>query len=181
MPNRIAEGERLPDAAFTVMGASGPEVKPTAEIFSGYSVALFALPGAYTPVCHREHLPGIVALCDTLIASGVDIVACTSVNDVFVLDRWGRDHDSKGKVLMLADGNAEFALKTGLAIDLSKFGLGIRSNRYVMLVSDGVVKLLNVEESLMNHDKSSAKNLCSLMGSRREQRSTVGEHSATVA
>jgi glutaredoxin/glutathione-dependent peroxiredoxin len=163
MPNMIKVGERLPDAAFTAMGPTGPEVKSTADVFNGRSVALFALPGAYTPVCHRQHLPGIVALGDVLRSQGIDTIACTAVNDVFVLDHWIHEHDPNGKVLMLADGNAEFALKTGLAVDLSRFGLGIRSNRYVMLVADGAVRILSVEDSLMSHDKSSAKTLCSLM------------------
>jgi peroxiredoxin len=159
----IKVGDQLPEAVFTVMGAQGPEVKSTADIFSGRAVALFALPGAYTPVCHRQHLPGIVAMADQLKKRGIDTVACTAVNDVFVLDRWAEEHGSNGNIIMLADGNAEFALKTGLAVDLSRFGLGIRSNRYVMLVGNGVVKLLSVEDLLMNHEKSSARTLCELM------------------
>lgn len=159
----VRQGERLPDANFVVMGASGPEVKTTTEIFEGKRVALFGLPGAYTPICHKEHLPGIVALHDSLRQNGIDVIACTAVNDVFVLNRWARDHNARGKVLMLADGNGDFAIKSGLAVDLSEFGLGIRSNRYAMFVADRLVNLLSVEDVLSNHDKSSASSLCGMM------------------
>lgn len=159
----IKVGDRLPDVAFTVMGATGPDVKSTAELFDKRSVALFAVPGAYTPICHRQHLPGIVSLSGELRNRGIDMVACTAVNDIFVMEQWGEQLGATGKVVMLADGNAEFALKSGLAVDLSKYGLGVRSNRYVMLVGDGSVRLLSVEDVLMNHNKSSAATLCQLM------------------
>ncbi len=159
----VSQGEQLPEASFVVMGEAGPVVKSTAEIFEGKRVALFGLPGAYTPICHKEHLPGIVALYDALRGHGVDTVACTAVNDVFVLNRWAKDHDARGKVLMLADGNGDFAVASGLAVDLSEFGLGVRSNRYAMFVSDGRVSLLSVEDVLSNHDKSSAASLCDMM------------------
>jgi peroxiredoxin len=156
----IKVGDQLPDTVFTVMGAQGPETRSAAAVFGGRSVALFALPGAYTPVCHKEHLPGIIALANEIKRRGIDTVACTAVNDIFVLHHWAHEHGADGKVLMLADGNAEFALKTGLAVDLTKFGLGIRSMRYAMLVGNRAVKLLNVEEALLNHDKSSAATFC---------------------
>jgi glutaredoxin/glutathione-dependent peroxiredoxin len=156
----IGEGDRLPDATFVVMEPAGPAMRTTREIFDDKRVALFGLPGAYTPVCHKEHLPGIVALHDTLRQHGIDTVACTSVNDVFVLNRWSRDHAARGKVLMLADGNADFAIKAGLAVDLVEFGLGIRSNRYAMFVANGAVTVLSVEDVLSEHDKSSANSLC---------------------
>lgn len=159
----VRQGELLPDANFVVMGSSGPEVKTTTEIFEGKRVALFGLPGAYTPICHKEHLPGIVALHDTLRKNGIDVIACTAVNDVFVLNRWARDHKARSKVLMLADGNGDFAIKSGLAVDLSEFGLGIRSNRYAMFVADRLVSLLSVEDVLSDHDKSSAASLCGMM------------------
>jgi peroxiredoxin len=159
----LREGDRLPDATFVVMEASGPELRSTGDIFGGRRVALFGLPGAYTPVCHKEHLPGIVSLLDTLQSHGIDTVACTAVNDVFVLSRWARDHGTRGKILMLADGNADFAVKSGLAVDLTQFGLGIRSNRYAMLVSDGSVSLLSIEDALSDHRKSSAASLCAKM------------------
>lgn len=159
----IKVGEAVPDAAFTVMGPTGPKVRTTAEIFGGRSVALFAVPGAYTPTCHKQHLPGIIALADQILSQGIDMVACTAVNDIFVMERWAEDLGGSGKVHMLADGNAEFALKSGLAVDLSKYGLGVRSNRYVMLVGNGNVRLLNVEDVIMQHDKSSASTLCQMM------------------
>ncbi len=163
----IRVGDQLPDAIFTVMGPEGPQARSTAEIFHGKAVALFAVAGAYTPTCHRQHLPGIVALSSEMMRMGIDTVACAAVNDIYVLDRWASEHGNAGRVLMLADGNAEFALKTGLAVDLTRFGLGIRSMRYVMLAANGAVKLLNVEEVLTDHDKSSAATLCSMFSSVR--------------
>lgn len=162
----IKEGERLPDTSFVVMDATGAKMYSTQEVFGGRKVALFGLPGAYTPVCHKEHLPGIAALHDSLIGAGIDTVACTAVNDVFVLHRWARDHGVHRKVLMLADGNAEFAMKTGLAVDLSEFGLGIRTNRFAMIVSDGKVDVLGLEETISDHDKSSAASLCAALEAR---------------
>jgi peroxiredoxin len=159
----IKEGERLPDASFVIMESQGARMCATKDIFEGRKVALFGLPGAYTPVCHKEHLPGIAALFDSLIGGGIDVVACTAVNDIFVLHRWARDHGVQRKVMMLADGNADFAVKAGLAIDLSEFGLGIRTNRYAMIVSNGVVKALGVEDTISDHDKSSAASLCAKM------------------
>ncbi len=107
----LKQGDKLPDAMFGVMTAEGPELKSTAEIFRGHRVALFGLPGAYTPVCHRQHLPGIVALQPMLESHGIDTVACTAVNDVFVLDRWAKEVGARGKIVMLADGNGDFAGK----------------------------------------------------------------------
>lgn len=160
----IRVGDQIPDTVFTVMGARGPEMRSSADVFLRRSVALFALPGAYTPVCHKEHLPGIVALCDEIKSKGIETIACTAVNDIYVLDRWSREMGADGKVLMLADGNAEFAIKAGLAVDLTRFGLGVRSMRYVMLVANGAVKLLNIDEVITSHDKSSAATLCSMVG-----------------
>jgi peroxiredoxin len=171
----IREGQTLPEATFVVMEKLGPELKSTRDIFAGRRVALFGLPGAYTPVCNKEHLPGIVALHDTLRQHGIDTVACTAVNDVFVLSRWARDHGAKGKVMMLADGNADFATKSGLAVDLTQFGLGIRSNRYAMLVADGTVTMLNVESVLSKHDQSSAATLCARMSETAPQGGAEGE------
>jgi peroxiredoxin len=159
----VKEGSMLPEAVFVVMGPEGPKLKSTREIFDGRRVALFGLPGAYTPICHREHLPGIVALRETLTRHGIDTVACTAVNDVFVLERWAADHDAQGKILMLADGNAVFATRAGLTIDLSEYGLGIRSNRYAMVVASGRVVMLSLEEAFMTHKKSSAAALCERM------------------
>ncbi len=160
----ISVGDRLPEAKFFVMGADGPEPKTTSEVFGGRKVALFAVPGAYTPTCHQKHMPGFLERLDEIKGKGVDAVCCTSVNDIFVLDQWSKDTGAAGKVEILADGAAEFAEATGLDIDLSGFGLGKRSKRYAMLVDDGVVKVLNVEDSPPEHDKSSAATLCSAIG-----------------
>lgn len=159
----IAPGVKLPDAKFTVMGANGPEGKTTADVFAGKKVALFAVPGAYTPTCHQQHMPGFVDRVSELKAKGIDQVVCTAVNDVFVLDNWAKDTGATGKVLMLSDGNGDFAKALGLDIDLTAFGLGVRSKRYAMLVNDGVVEVLNVDESPPVHDKSSAATLCSMI------------------
>jgi peroxiredoxin len=162
----IKIGDRLPDATFVVMGTEGPETKSTADVFGGKTVALFAVPGAYTPTCHQQHMPGFLARLDELTKKGVDAVACTSVNDIFVLTQWAKDTGATGKVTMLSDGSAAFAKATGLDVDLSSRGFGIRSKRYAMLVEDGVVKVLNVEDLPPHHDKSSAATLCSMMGDR---------------
>ncbi len=159
----IKVGDKLPDAKFTVMGADGPGVKTTAEVFGGRKVALFAVPGAYTPSCHKNHMPGFVNRVDEIKAKGIDAVACTAVNDIFVLSNWADDSGATGKIEMLADGSADFAKAVGLDIDLSGFGLGVRSKRYAMLVDDGVVKVLNIEDSPPQVDKSSADTLCSMI------------------
>jgi glutaredoxin/glutathione-dependent peroxiredoxin len=158
----INVGDSLPDTTFTTMSAEGPKPVKTEEVFGGKKVALFAVPGAYTPTCSRQHLPGYVQKFDELMSKGFDAIVCTAVNDVFVLSAWSKDNAADGKVLMLADGSAEFAKKIGLDIDLTARGLGVRSKRYSMIVEDGVVKALNVEDAPPNHDKSSAATLCSL-------------------
>ncbi len=155
----LKQGDYIPDATFVTMGENGPEAATAEEIFANRSVALFGLPGAYTPVCHKEHLPGIIALSATLVQNGIDTVACTSVNDVFVMQRWAEELGAHGDVLMLADGNADFAVKSGLAIDLRRYGLGIRSNRYAMLVADRRVAVVSVEETFIDHKVSSAASL----------------------
>lgn len=159
----IKVGDRLPDAKFTVMGADGPTAKTVKDVFSGKKVALFAVPGAYTPTCHKSHMPGFVDRVGELQAKGVDAIACTAVNDIFVLTNWASDTGAAGKIEMLADGSGDFAKAIGLEIDLSGFGLGLRSKRYAMLVDDGVVKVLNVEDSPPVAEKSSAANLCSMI------------------
>jgi peroxiredoxin len=158
----INVGDKLPDATFTTMTAEGPKPQTTAEVFGGKKVALFAVPGAFTPTCSKQHLPGYVQNYDQLKSKGFDTVACTAVNDIFVLSAWSKDGGADGKILMLADGSADFAKKIGLDIDLTARGLGVRSRRYSMIVEDGVVKSLNVEEAPSNHDKSSATLLCTL-------------------
>jgi peroxiredoxin len=159
----IKVGDKLPEAKFMVMTGDGPAPKSTSEIFAGKKVALFAVPGAYTPTCQQQHVPGFVARVDELKGKGIDTIACTAVNDVFVLTQFAKDTGADGKIVMLADGNAEFAKKLGLEFDGSGFGLGERSKRYAMLVEDGVVKVLNVEDTPPEHDKSSAATLCSMI------------------
>jgi peroxiredoxin len=159
----IKVGDRLPDSGFTEMGAGGPEKMTSNDIFAGKKVALFAVPGAYTPTCTEQHMPGFVSRFDELKGKGIDTVACTAVNDIFVLTQFAKDTGAAAKILMLADGNGDFVKGIGLDIDLSAFGLGLRSKRYAMLVEDGVVKVLNVEDSPPQHDKSSADTLCSMI------------------
>ena len=159
----IKVGDRLPDATFTVMGDSGPSPVKTTEFFGGKKIALFAVPGAYTPTCSEQHVPGFVERVGELKAKGIDAVACTAVNDVFVMDHFAKDTGAAGKISMLADGNGDFAKAIGLEIDLTKYGLGVRSKRYSMLVEDGVVKSLNIDESPPDHDLSSAATLCSMI------------------
>jgi peroxiredoxin len=154
-------GDRLPDAKFTVMGANGPEARTVKEVFARKKVALFAVPGAYTPTCTKTHMPGFVERVGELKGKGIDTIACTAVNDIFVLTNWAKDTGAAGKIEMLADGSGDFAKAIGLDIDLSGFGLGLRSKRYAMLVDDGVVKVLNVEDSPPVAEKSSAASLCS--------------------
>ena len=125
-------------------------------------MALFAVPGAYTGVCSKQHLPGYVQNHDKLKAQGFDLIACTSTNDILVLSQWGKDYGAEGKVMMLADGNGEFAKKVGLDLDMTARIMGLRSKRYSMVVEDGVVKSLNVEETPANHDASSAATMCTL-------------------
>jgi peroxiredoxin len=142
----ISTGDRLPDATFTVMTSDGPTKMTTQDVFGGKTVALFAVPGAFTPTCSAKHLPGYVEKAAELRAKGVDAIACTSVNDVFVMGAWGKDQGVGDDVIMLADGNGDFAAATGLVMDGSGFGMGKRSKRYSMIVKDGVVTELNIEE-----------------------------------
>ena len=142
----IKVGDRLPEATFQTMGEDGPKAITTAEVFNGRRVGLFAVPGAFTPTCSARHLPGFRDQAEALKSKGLDAIACVSVNDVFVMDAWGKSQDVGDKVLMLADGNGEFTRALGLEMDASKFGMGGRSQRYSMVVNDGVVESLNVEE-----------------------------------
>jgi glutaredoxin/glutathione-dependent peroxiredoxin len=159
----IKVGDRLPEAKFMTMGPDGtPKPATTADVFGGKKVALFAVPGAYTGVCSKQHMPGIVQKHAEMKGKGFDTVAVTSTNDIFVLTQWAKDTGADGKVTMLADGSADFVKKVGLDVDLSERGIGVRSRRYSMIVDNGVVKSLNVEEAPGVHDKSSAANLCSL-------------------
>jgi peroxiredoxin len=141
----ISKGDRLPSTTFTKMTENGPEAVPSDDYFAGKTVAIFSVPGAFTPTCSAKHLPGFIDKSEALKAKGVDEIACTAVNDVFVMGAWGKSAGADGKVTMLADGNADFALAVGLTMDGSKFGLGTRGQRFSMLVKDGVVEELNVE------------------------------------
>ena len=142
----IKVGDRLPEAKFRVMTAEGPAWKTTEEVFKGKKVVLFAVPGAFTPTCHKNHLPGFLQNADAIKAKGVNTIAVTSVNDVFVMDAWKKACAAE-KLDFLADGNGEFAKALDLSFDGSGNGLGTRSKRYAMLVEDGVVKKLNIEEA----------------------------------
>ncbi len=142
----IQKGEKLPDATSMTMGEGGPAPVTTAELTGGKTVAIFAVPGAFTPTCSARHLPGFKEKADAFRAKGVDAIACVSVNDVFVMDAWGKSQDIGNDVMMLADGNGDFAQAIGLGMDGSRYGMGQRSQRYSMLVKDGVVTELNVEE-----------------------------------
>ena len=142
----IQVGDKIPSGTLQHMTESGPEAITTEAVFAGKKVVLFALPGAFTPTCSAKHLPGFVSKADEIKAKGVDTIACLSVNDAFVMGAWGKDQGVGGKVLMLADGSAELTKAMGLELDLIERGLGLRSDRYAMIVEDGVVTLLNREE-----------------------------------
>lgn len=141
----IQVGDKLPSATLVKATENGPDQVSTDDFFAGRKVALFAVPGAFTPTCSAKHMPGYVDNADALKAKGVDEIACVSVNDAFVMDAWGKASNAGDKVTLLADGNGQFAKDLGLEMDGSKFGMGTRSQRYSMVVNDGVVESLNVE------------------------------------
>ena len=140
----IQTGDRLPDMPLTIATVDGPKPTTTGEFFAGKRVALFAVPGAFTPTCSARHLPSYVEKAGELKSQGIDEIACISVNDPFVMAAWG-ERDGSQDITMLSDGNGDFAEATGLGMDASKFGMGKRSQRYSMIVNDGVVEQLNVE------------------------------------
>ena len=142
----INVGDRIPSATLLKATAEGPQPVETDSYFAGRKIALFAVPGAFTPTCSARHLPGFVDKADELKGKGVDEIACVSVNDAFVLQAWARDAGAEGKVTMLADGNGDFSKALGLTMDASKFGMGTRAQRFSAIVEDGVVRQLNVEE-----------------------------------
>ena len=142
----IKAGDTLPQTTFMTMTADGPNPIETQDIVAGKRVVLFAVPGAFTPTCSAKHVPGFIEKYDEIKAKGVDTIACVSVNDVFVMAAWGKDQGVEDKVLMLADGNGDFAKEIGLEMDGSGFGMGVRSQRYAMIVKDGVVEDVFVEE-----------------------------------
>ncbi len=141
----IKVGDKVPAVNFRVLTAEGPKELTSDELFKGKKVAFFAVPGAFTPTCSQRHLPGYVEKAAALKAKGVDTIACVSVNDAFVMGAWGKDQKTEGKVTMLADGSGDFTRAVELELDATRNGLGKRSQRYSMLVDDGVVKALHVE------------------------------------
>ncbi len=159
----IKVGERLPNAALRLVTPDGPKPVETKDYFAGKTVVLFGLPGAFTPTCHKNHLPGFIVNEAKFKAKGVDKIAMTAVNDHHVLKAWAEATGAMGHVDFLADGNGDFAKAIGLDLDLSAGGLGLRSKRYSMLVVDGVVKLLNVEPDAGKVDFSGAQDLLAEM------------------
>ena len=156
----IAVGDRLPSASFMTLGDDGgPAPVSAEELFAGKAVALFAVPGAYTPTCSAQHVPSFRDHAEALAAKGVDVIAVTSTNDIFVLRAWAREQGVAERFTLLADGNGDFARALGLSVDASKFGMGVRSQRYSMLVRDGVVEQLNVEANPGAFEVSGAQTL----------------------
>ncbi len=156
----IKTGDKLPAGTFKFMSAEGPKEISTDELFTGKHVVLFSVPGAFTPTCSKEHLPSYVKNYDKIKAQGVDTIACMSVNDVFVMGAWGKDQDVGDKVVMLADGSGDYAKKLGLELDLRDKGLGVRGKRFSMIVKNGVVEKLNIDEG--KYEMSGAEATCSL-------------------
>lgn len=141
----VSKGDKIPAAKLKVMGKDGPEDITTDEVFKGKKVVLFAVPGAFTPGCTLTHLPGYVVKADEIKAKGVDTIACMAVNDAFVMDAWGKSQNAEN-ILMLADGNGELTAALGLEMDASGFGMGKRSRRFAMIVDDGVIQHIALEE-----------------------------------
>jgi peroxiredoxin len=154
----IKVGDRVPSGSFMTMSADGPKPVTTDELFKGKKVVLFAVPGAFTPTCHRNHLPGFVKNADAIKGKGIDTIAVTGVNDVFVMDAWKKSSGGDA-IEFLADGSGNWAKALGLSLDMTERGLGLRSQRYSMLVEDGVVKTLNIEEAPGKAEASGADNL----------------------
>ena len=142
----IKAGDKIPSITLRRPTGDGMEEISTDDIFSGKRVVLFAVPGAFTPTCSQQHLPGFVAKSEAIKAKGIDTVACIATNDAFVMGAWGNDHNAGDKVMMLSDGNGEFTKAMGLELDLSGLGLGVRSQRYALVAEDGVIKDLQVDE-----------------------------------
>lgn len=140
----IQVGDKVPGIGFKIMGAEGPKDISSDEVFAGKKVVLFAVPGAFTPGCSMTHLPGFVVKADDIKAKGVDTIACMAVNDAFVMGKWGEAQNAE-EIMMLADGNGEFTKAIGLEMDASGFGMGIRAQRFAMIVEDGTVTHLGVE------------------------------------
>ena len=157
----LSVGDKIPTTTLKHMTKSGPDSITSDDIFAGKKVVLFALPGAFTPTCSVSHLPGFVVHADDIFAKGVDTIACLAVNDAFVMSAWG-DQQNADNILMLADGSAEFTHNMGMALDLSAHGMGVRSDRYAMIVDDGVITLLN-REAPGKFEVSSAETILSAL------------------
>ena len=142
----VKAGDKFPEVTLTKVTANGPEQVSSADYFKGRKVALFSVPGAYTPTCSARHLPGFVEKANELRAKDIDEIACTAVNDAFVMGAWGKEHGVEGQVTMLADGNGDLAEALGLTMDGSKFGMGKRGQRFAMVVNDGTVERVDVEQ-----------------------------------
>jgi len=155
----IKVGDKLPQTKLRVSTPDGPAWKTTDELFKGKKVVLFGVPGAFTGTCSNAHLPGFLKNADAIKAKGVDMIAVTGINDIFVMEAWKRTAGADGKIEFLADGNGDFAKALDLTFDASAHGLGVRSRRYSMLVEDGVVKRLNIEETPVKAEVSGAENL----------------------
>jgi glutaredoxin/glutathione-dependent peroxiredoxin len=142
----IKAGEKMPEGSFTQMTKDGPQKLASEQLFGGKTVVLFSVPGAFTPTCDAKHLPGFVELAEQIKAKGVDTIACTAVNDVFVMNAWGKHGGVGDKILMLADGNGAYVKSLGLEMDGSKFGMGTRGQRFAIIVRDGVATQVDVEK-----------------------------------
>jgi peroxiredoxin len=141
----IKVGDRMPEGKFKTMSESGPKDLSTSELFNGKKVVLFSVPGAFTPTCDAKHLPGFLTQAEALKAKGIDTIACMAVNDVFVMNAWGKSSNVGGKVVMLADGNGDYSRALGLELDAKGFGMGMRGQRFAILVDNGVAKQVNIE------------------------------------
>ena len=155
----IKEGNKLPEVTLHHMTENGPTPITTSELFGGKKSVLFAVPGAFTPGCSMQHLPGFVSNSDEILNKGVDQIVCLSVNDAFVMDAWGKDKGTGDKILMLGDGNGDFTEATGLTMDGSGFGLGSRSLRYSMIIDDNSITKLNLESNPGEIAESSAESI----------------------
>jgi len=155
----IQKGEKIPNITLATMGQDGPEAVETAKLLAGKKVVLFSLPGAFTPTCSARHLPGFIQNADAFFKKGVDLIICTAVNDAFVMDAWAKAQGAGDKVMMMADGNGDFANALGLALDARGFGMGNRGQRFSMVIYDGVVKELNIEEPGAFHVSSAEHTL----------------------
>jgi glutaredoxin/glutathione-dependent peroxiredoxin len=156
----LSAGDRLPAATFRTMTADGVKELSTDDVFKGRKVLLFAVVGAFSPTCHKDHLPGYVSRHDEIKATGIDTIACLSVNDAHVLDAWAGQSQAHGKVLMLSDGNGDFTRSVGMELDATRFGEGLRSHRYAALVDDGVVQDIQVESNPGAVSVSGATEMC---------------------